>query len=172
MVDEKTGKVLKSDVSVSGNLITFTSFAPPKSSIGATASIADKDMEKRLVILQKSMQIQLEDTYSTEVQSEPFEVTIGKKVKFSIQTPLKDVTIAIKKRASKNQNWEEFKTIQSDITDKTSFTFNGKYDYDVSLTKKGYELSTVQGIGSNGDITFTVSILKISQLDITITDDN
>lgn len=112
------GKSIKPVAEVRDGVVVFVGYVAAPSTILAKPTITDAELASRLVILQKEMKINVNSVYDAKAQTEPFEVTVGKKLTFTSDKNILDVEIKVSRREGTRGSFKPFKTINSDISSK------------------------------------------------------
>ena len=172
IVDKKSGNQLETTTQAQDGVIKYTFYSEKNREVEVTPTIIDENLSKRLVILQKAMTLRVGTGYKKNLQSQPFEVTIGKRIFFEVDKEIADVEVAIKRTKSKDGYFEDFKTKLVDLKPGEFGTFNGNFDYDIEMKREGYELGIEKREREDGDLVFAITTLEISKLVIKIRGEN
>lgn len=171
--DTSSSDSYKSNAKIIDNMLIYSFYTKPNRKVIVTPTIVDSNLSQRLVILQNSKTLSIGNVYNSQVQSGPFEITIGKNLSVSVDKEIQGgVKLHIKKRVNKDSYYQEDKVVILKSKTQNLGTFNGNYDYTVELSKDGFEFEVTRKELANGDIQFNVSTLEISRLEIRVQNAN
>lgn len=170
ILETKSKELIQSVPVLDKNLISSTFYSTPNKQLEITPKILDSEIAQRLVITQKTKKFKIGYNYKGKIQSNPFDISLGKRIFVEADKEIKNVKLTLNRRTNKNQQYKQFDNRKIDISSMILGTYSGNFDYNIELEKKGFEFNVEKTQNEENDTIFTIVTVQISQLVIRIKD--
>jgi hypothetical protein len=129
------------------------------------------ELSQRLVVSPKNIRLNIGEHSDSIDNLKPFKVSLGRLIKGRLTKDLKNLKVKILRRSNQHDSYRTFQKLTISTKDFTLGPFEGSFDYDIKLSKKGFDFKVDKSKEKSGDILFDISIIEISQIIVKIATD-